>query len=83
MEHNSSYSKRLGKQITAKTVGNKKIKILKADIDKNDEKLDEISQVINRIKKTIYNRRQKNRDHREISVRVIDLNKSKTEFRDK
>ena len=41
--------------------------MLKVDIDKNNEEIDDIIQKIDRIKKTIRKRRHKDRKHREIS----------------
>ena len=38
MEHESSFNKQLRKEITAKTVMNKKIKMLETDIDENNKK---------------------------------------------
>ena len=38
MEHESSYNNQLRKEITAKAVMNKKIKMLEADIDENNKK---------------------------------------------
>ena len=55
--------------------------MLEADRNKNDEKIDEIDREIKRIKKTIRTRRQKNREHRGLSLRVIQLRNLKTEIR--
>ena len=64
MEHYSSYHNRLRKELTVTAVmDEKKIRMLQADIDKNDEKIDEIGRETNTIKKTIRNRRQKDREH--------------------
>ena len=38
MEHESSFNKQLRKEITARAVMNKKIKMLEADIDGNNKK---------------------------------------------
>ena len=38
MEHNSSFNKQLRKEITARAVVNKKIKMLAIDIDENNKK---------------------------------------------
>ena len=38
MEHESSFNKQLRKEITARAVMNKKIKMLEADIDENNKK---------------------------------------------
>ena len=37
MEHDSSFNKQLRKEITARAVVNKKIKILEVDIDENNK----------------------------------------------
>ena len=72
MEHDSSYNKRSRKQIIARVVMNKKIKTLEADINKNGEKTNEISQEIKR-KKTIRRRRQTDGKYRELSLRLNEL----------
>ena len=52
MDHDSSFNKQFRKQIRARAVMNlKKTGMLKGDIERNDEKIDEISQEINKIKK--------------------------------
>ena len=38
MEQDSSFSKQLRREITARAVMNKKIKMLKSDIDRNNKK---------------------------------------------
>ena len=60
---------------------NKKSRMLKADIDKNNEKLDGISREIDRKRKTIRKRRHKDRKHGELSLRVNELMNSKTGIR--
>ena len=37
MEHDSSFNKQLRKEITARAVVNKKIKILEVDVDENNK----------------------------------------------
>ena len=59
MEHKSSYNNQLRKEITAKAVMNKKIKMLENDIDENNKKIDDADIEIKRIKKTISKRKQK------------------------
>ena len=59
MEHDSSFNKQLKKEIIAGAVMNKRNEILEVDVSKYDEKVDEMSQEINRIKKPIRRRRQK------------------------
>ena len=38
MEHKSSFNKKLRKEITTRAVMNKKIKMLKVDVDENNKK---------------------------------------------
>ena len=59
MEHESSINKQLRKEITARAVMNKKIKMLEADIDENNKKIDDAYMEIKRIKKAISKRKQK------------------------
>ena len=83
MEHDSSLHKQLTKEITARAVMITKLRMLKADIDKNIEKIDHISREIDRIKKAIRKRGHKDRKHRELSLRIGELNNSKTELKNK
>ena len=46
MEHDSSFNRQLKKRISARAVMIKKIRLLQADIDKKNEKIDEISRKI-------------------------------------
>ena len=55
--------------------------MLETDIEKNDEKIHEKTREINRIKKTIFTRRQNARDHRQHSLRLFELKNVKTEIR--
>ena len=55
--------------------------MLEADIGKNDGKIDQTTQEINKNKKTIRGRRQKARKNVEISLRVIELRNLKTEIK--
>ena len=55
--------------------------MLEADVDKNDEKTNEISHGINRIKKAMRKRRQKDQKHREVPLRVNEIKIGKTEKR--
>ena len=57
---------------------NKKTRMLEADTDKNNEKLDDIPGEINRIKKAIRRRRQTDR---ELSLRVDELKNLITDIR--
>ena len=81
MEHNSSYHKQLRKEIRVRTVMNKKIKKLKTDIVKNNAKSDNIPGEINRIMKTKRRKRQKDREHRELALRVDEIKNLKTEIK--
>ena len=83
MEHESSFNKQMRKEITARVVMNKQVKILQNDIDKNNEKIDEISREIVKIKKAIHRGRQENQDYRELSLRLSELMNSKTELKNK
>ena len=81
MEHDSSFNKQLKKEITTRAPMNGKFKKLVADIDKNFENVDEITLELKRIKKAISRRRQKRQRHRELSLRLNELNNSKTEIK--
>ena len=59
MEHNSSFNNQLRREITARSVMNKKIKMLKADIDVNNKKIFDVDKEIKRVKKLIPKRKQK------------------------
>ena len=59
MENESSFNNQLRKEITAKAVMNKKIKMLETDIDENNKKIDDADMQIKRIKKAISKRKQK------------------------
>ena len=83
MEHNSSFNKQLGKEITARAVMNKKMKKLEVDKDVNNKKIGKISQEINRIKKALRRRKQKDQKYRALSSRLNELNISKTNLRNK
>ena len=81
MEHNSSFNKQLTKRITARAVMNKKIKMLKVDIDENNKKIYNEDKEINKIKKTIRRRKQKNKHIRELSSRLNEFKNSKTDLK--
>ena len=83
MEHESSFNKQLRKEITARAVMNKKFKMLEADIDENNKKIDDADMEIKRIKKAISKRKQKNRNYIDLSLRVTELKNSKTDLRNK
>ena len=69
------------KQKLVRAVMNKKIRRLKSGLVKNNEKLDAIFGKVNGIKKTIRRMRQKDRKHRELSLRADEPEKVKTEIR--
>ena len=83
MEHYSSFNKQLRKEITTRVVMNKEIETLKGDIDKNIEEIYNADMEIKRIKKIILKRKKKNRNHTDLSLRVIKLNISKTDLKNK
>ena len=51
MEHYFSFNNQLRIEITAKAVMNKKIKMLKSDIDGNNKKIYDVDKEIKRVKK--------------------------------
>ena len=59
MVHDSSFNNQLRREITARAVMNKKIKMLKSDIDGNNEKIFDVDKEIKRVKKLINKRKQK------------------------
>ena len=83
MKHDSAFNKKLRKEMTARALMNEKNTMVKADIDKNIEEIEETPREINKIKKAIYKRRQKNQEHRELSSRLNELTISKTVIRNK
>ena len=83
MEHESSFKNQLRKEITAKAVMNKKIKMLEADIDENNKKIDDVDIEIKRIKKAISKGKQKNRNYINLSLKINKLKFSKTDLKNK
>ena len=83
MEHDFSFNKRLRKEKTARAVMNKKIKMIEADIDVNNKKIDDADMENERIKKAISKKKQKSRNHIDLSLRLIELKNSKTDLRNK
>ena len=83
MEHDSSFNKQLRKEITAKAVMNKKIKMLETDIDENNKKIDDADMQIKRIKKAISKRKQKNRNYIDLSLKINKLKFSNTDLKNK
>ena len=77
MEHESSYSKQLRKEISARAVMNKEIKSLQENIDINIEEIYNVDKEIKRIKKLILKRKKKNRTYTDLSLRINKLNISK------
>ena len=83
MEHYSSFNKQIRKEITTRAVMNKEIETLKGDIDKNIEEICNTDMEIKRIKKVILKRKKKNRTYTDLSLRIIKLNISKTDLKNK
>ena len=83
MEPNYSFKKQLRKELTARAEMNKCTRMLEADLDKNNEKIYEITREINRIQTVILKRRWKNREHRELSLILSGLKNLKTYIRNK
>ena len=50
MEQDSSFNNQLRREITARAVINKKIKMLKSDIDGNNKKIYDVDKEIKRVK---------------------------------
>ena len=57
--------------------------MIEADIDVNNKKIDDADMGTKRIKKAISKRKQKNRNHIDLSLRLIELKNSKTDLRNK
>ena len=83
MEHNSSFNNQLRREITARAVMNKKIKLLKSDIDGNNTKIYDVDKEIKRIKKLIHKRKQKNGIYNDLSLRLIEIKNSKIDLKNK
>ena len=81
MEQDSSFNNQLRREITVRAVMNKKIKMLKSDIDENIKKIYDVDKEIKRVKKLIYKRKQKNRNYIDLSLRLIKLKNSKTDLK--
>ena len=77
MEHYSSFNIQLRRELTARAVMNKKIKMLKSDIDGNNKKIYDVDKEIKRVKKLIRKRKQKNRNYIDLSLRLIEIKNSK------
>ena len=83
MEQNSSFNKKLRREITARAERNKKIKMLKSDIYVNNKKIYDVDKEIKRIKKPIPKRKQKNRNYNDLSLRLIELKNSKIDLKNR
>ena len=81
MEQNSSFNNQLRREITARSVMNKKIKMFKENIDENNKKIDNINKEINRIKKVIRKRRQKNKQFQDLYLKINKLKVSKIDIK--
>ena len=81
MEQYSSFNTQLRKEITTRAVMNKKIKMLKSDIDGNNKKIYDIDKEIKRVKKLIYKRKQKSKNYTDLSLRIIQIKNSKLNLR--
>ena len=66
MEHYSSFNIQLRREITARAVRNKKIKMLKSDIDGNNKKIYDVDKEIKRVKKVIRKRRQETKQFQDL-----------------
>ena len=55
--------------------------MIQADRSEIDGKKHDIDREINRLKKAIHTRKRKSREHRELSLRVVELRNSKTEIK--
>ena len=81
MEQDSSFNNQLRREITARAVMNKKIRKLKSDIDGNNKKIYDVDKEINRIKKVIRKRRQKNKQFQDIYLKINKLKFSKIDIK--
>ena len=70
MELDSSCNKQLRREITARVVMNKQIKLSEVDKNEKFKKLYDVDIEITRIKKTIGRRRQKNGKYTDLSLRL-------------
>ena len=81
MEQDSSFNNQLRREITARAVMNKKIKMLKFDIDGNNKKIYEVDKEIKRVKKLKRKRKQKNRNYIDLSLRFLKKTFSKLDLK--
>ena len=83
MELDSSFNKQLRREITARAVINKKIKMLESDIDENNKEIYDVDKEIKRVKKLIRKRKQKNRNYIDLSLRLTEIKSSKIDLKNK
>ena len=81
MVHDTSFNKQLRREITARAVINKKVIMLKSDIDVTNKKIYDIDKEIKRVKKFIQKRKQKNGNYMDLSLRLIEIKNSKLDLR--
>ena len=81
MEHDFSFNKQLRKEITARAVMDKNIKMLEVDIHENNKKRYDVHKAINTMQKATRRRNQKDSKYLEISSSVNGLQNLKTDIR--
>ena len=81
MEQDSSFNNQLRREITARAVMNKKINMLKSDIDGNNKKIYDVDKESKRVKKLIRKRKQKIRNYIDLSLRLIEIKNSKLDLK--
>ena len=81
MEQDSSFNNQLRREITARAVMNKKMKMLKSDVDGNNKKIHDLDKEIDRIKKIMRKRRQKNKQFQDLYLKINKLKFSKIDIK--
>ena len=81
MEQDSSFNNQLRREITARAVTKKKIKMLKSDIDGNNKKIYDLDKEFQRVKKIIRKRKQKKRNYIDHSLKLIEIKNSKFDIK--
>ena len=82
MEQVSLFNNQLRREITARAVMNKKIKMLKSDIDGNNKKIYDVDIEINRIKKVIRKKKtKKNKQFQDLYLKINKLKFSKIDIK--
>ena len=81
MEQDSSFNNQLRRETTARAVMNKKITMLKSDIDGNNKKIYDVDEETKRVKKLIRKKKQKNRTYIDLSLRLIEIKNSKIDLK--